>query len=39
VTPGFTREEILRRPKEDPLAAGGLFTGVSELLDELSRTI
>jgi len=39
VTPGFTREAILRRPKEDPRAAGGMFTGVSELLDELSRTI
>ncbi len=36
VTPGFSRDEILRPAKEDPRADGGLFVRVSNLLRELS---
>ena len=36
VTPGFTRDEILRPAKEDPRAEGGVFSRVSGLLRELS---
>jgi transcription-repair coupling factor (superfamily II helicase) len=36
VSPGFTRDEILRPAKEDPRAAGGVFVQVSGLLRELS---
>jgi transcription-repair coupling factor (superfamily II helicase) len=36
VTPGFTRDEILRPAKENPRADGGLFVRVSTLLRELS---
>jgi transcription-repair coupling factor (superfamily II helicase) len=36
VSPGFTRDEILRPTREDPRAEGGLFTRVSGLLRELS---
>ncbi len=39
VKPGFSRDEILKRPKEDPRAPGGVFTRVSGLLHELSRTV
>jgi transcription-repair coupling factor (superfamily II helicase) len=37
VTPGFSKAEILKPPKEDPLADGGLFDRVGGLLEELSR--
>ena len=37
VTPGFTKEEILKPPKEDPRAEGGLFDRVGGLLGELLR--
>ena len=36
VTPGFTRDEIMRPAKEDPRAEGGLFARVGGLLRELS---
>jgi transcription-repair coupling factor (superfamily II helicase) len=36
VTPGFTRDEIMRPATEDPRREGGLFTRVSSLLRELS---
>jgi transcription-repair coupling factor (superfamily II helicase) len=36
VTAGFTQEEILRPPKEDPNAPGGVFTRVRGLLAELA---
>jgi transcription-repair coupling factor (superfamily II helicase) len=36
VTPGFTRDEILRPAKEDPRAEDGVFVRVSGLLRELS---
>ncbi len=36
VTAGFTREEILKPPKEDPSAPGGVFTRVRSLLAELA---
>jgi transcription-repair coupling factor (superfamily II helicase) len=35
VKPGFTKEEILRAPKGDPRAAGGVFDRVGELLSTL----
>jgi hypothetical protein len=35
VTPGFSKAEILKPPKEDPLAEGGLFDRVGGLLEEL----
>jgi hypothetical protein len=37
VTPGFTKEEILKPPKEDPRAEGGLFDRVCSLLEDLLR--
>jgi len=37
VTPGFTKAEILKPPKEDPLAEGGLFDRVAGLLEDLLR--
>jgi transcription-repair coupling factor (superfamily II helicase) len=37
VTPGFTKAEILKPPKENPLAEGGLFERVGSLLDDLLR--
>jgi len=37
VTSGFSKEEILRQPAEDPRAAEGLFARVGDLLGELSR--
>ena len=36
VTSGFTKEEILKPPKEDPTAPGGVFTKVRGLLGELA---
>jgi transcription-repair coupling factor (superfamily II helicase) len=39
VTPGFTRDEILRPAKEDPRAEGGVFSRVSGLLRELSAGV
>ena len=35
VTSGFTKEEILKPPKEDPNAPDGVFTRVRGLLAEL----
>jgi len=37
VTPGFTKAEILKPPKENPLADGGLFDRVGSLLEDLLR--
>jgi transcription-repair coupling factor (superfamily II helicase) len=37
VTPGFSKAEILKPPKEDPLAEGGLFDRVGGLLEDLLR--
>jgi len=37
VTPGFTKEEILKPPKENPRAEGGLFDRVCGLLEDLLR--
>ena len=37
VTPGFTRDEILRPAKEDPRSETGVFTRVSDLLRELAE--
>jgi transcription-repair coupling factor (superfamily II helicase) len=39
VTPGFTKEEILRPAKEDPRAEGGVFSRVSGLLRDLSEGV
>ncbi len=39
VTPGFTKEEILKPPKEDPRAEGGLFDRVGGLLEDLLREL
>ena len=36
VTPGFTKDEIMRPAHEDPRSAGGIFARVSGLLRELS---
>jgi transcription-repair coupling factor (superfamily II helicase) len=36
VKAGFTKEEILKPPKEDPNAPGGVFTRVRGLLSELT---
>jgi transcription-repair coupling factor (superfamily II helicase) len=36
VTSGFTKEEILRKPKQDPRAEGGMFDRLEELLGSLS---
>jgi hypothetical protein len=36
VKAGFTKEEILRPPKEDPTAPDGVFTRVRTLLTELA---
>jgi transcription-repair coupling factor (superfamily II helicase) len=37
VTAGFTREEILKAPKEDPRGESGVFQRVSSLLRDLSH--
>jgi transcription-repair coupling factor (superfamily II helicase) len=37
VTAGFTKAEILKPPKENPLAEGGLFERVGSLLEDLLR--
>jgi transcription-repair coupling factor (superfamily II helicase) len=39
VTAGFTRDEILRRPSEDPRTQNGLFERIGELLGALSDGI
>ena len=39
VAPGFSREAILRAPKEDPRAPEGVFSRMAELLGELSRAV
>jgi hypothetical protein len=36
VKAGFSKEEILKPPKEDPNAPGGVFTRVRGLLGELA---
>jgi transcription-repair coupling factor (superfamily II helicase) len=36
VKPGFTKEEILRRPKQNPRAEGGMFSRLEELLAALA---
>jgi hypothetical protein len=36
VTAGFSKDEILRKPDENPRAAGGLFTRLGGLLEALS---
>jgi hypothetical protein len=36
VTPGFSKDEIMRPAKENPRAEGGVFARVSGLLRELS---
>jgi transcription-repair coupling factor (superfamily II helicase) len=35
VKPGFTKEEILREPKQNPRAEGGMFSRLEELLTAL----
>jgi transcription-repair coupling factor (superfamily II helicase) len=37
VTPGFTKDEVLRRPREDPRVENGLFDRVGGLLATLSE--
>jgi transcription-repair coupling factor (superfamily II helicase) len=39
VTPGFSRDEILKPAKEDPRGEGGLFSRLSGLLRELSEGV
>ena len=39
VTPGFSRDEILKPQKEDPRAEGGVFSRVSGLLRDLSEGV
>jgi hypothetical protein len=36
VASGFTKEEILKKPKQDPRAEGGMFDRLEELLGALS---
>jgi hypothetical protein len=36
VTAGFTKEEILRKPKQNPRAEGGMFSRLEELLSALA---
>jgi hypothetical protein len=36
VKPGFTKEEILRKPEADPRADGGMFDRLEGLLEALS---
>jgi hypothetical protein len=36
VRPGFTKEEILRKPEADPRAEGGMFSRLEGLLGSLS---
>jgi hypothetical protein len=36
VTSGFTKEEILRRPDQDPRAEGGMFSTLEKLLRAIS---
>jgi transcription-repair coupling factor (superfamily II helicase) len=39
VTPGFTKEDILRPAKEDPRAPGGIFERVGGLLSDLLERV
>jgi transcription-repair coupling factor (superfamily II helicase) len=39
VTPGFSRDQILKPAKEDPRAEGGVFSRVASLLRELSEGV
>jgi transcription-repair coupling factor (superfamily II helicase) len=36
VRPGFTKDEVLRKPEIDPRAEGGMFSRLTSLLDALS---
>jgi len=36
VTPGFTKDEILRKPEADPRAEGGMFARLEGLLQKLA---
>jgi hypothetical protein len=36
VRSGFTKEEILRKPRQDPRAEGGMFSRLEELLGALT---
>jgi hypothetical protein len=36
VTSGFTKEEMLRKPKQNPRAEGGMFSRLEELLVALA---
>jgi hypothetical protein len=35
VKPGFTKDEVLRKPDVDPRAEGGMFSRLTSLLDAL----
>jgi hypothetical protein len=35
VKAGFTKEEILRKPQQDPRAEGGMFSKLEDLLNAL----
>jgi transcription-repair coupling factor (superfamily II helicase) len=39
VTAGFTKEDILRRPEQDPRAAGGMFARLAALLESLGEGV
>jgi hypothetical protein len=39
VTPGFTKDAILRPEAQDPLAPGGVFERVGLLLEELDGSL
>jgi hypothetical protein len=39
VTPGFTKQDILRKAADDPRAAGGLFERLDEVLSELLERV
>jgi hypothetical protein len=36
VKPGFTKEEILKKPEVDPRAKGGMFDRLGSLLEVLA---
>src|SRR4030095_7245633 len=37
VKPGFTKDEVLRKPDIDPRAEGGMFSRLTSLLDALDE--
>jgi len=37
VKPGFTKEEILKKPEADPRAKDGMFEKLGSLLRELAK--